>query len=54
MLGGGVGATRSVLSALLILVSGCAATKPATDLTHQDVPADKIADQIFAASTSTP
>ncbi|MFD9699178.1 hypothetical protein [Lentzea sp. NPDC059081] len=46
-----MGATRSVLSALLLLVSGCAATKPATDLTYQDLPADKIADRIFLADS---
>ncbi|RAS68737.1 hypothetical protein C8D87_102810 [Lentzea atacamensis] len=49
MLGGIVGVTRFVLSALLISVSGCAATKPATDFTYQDVPAEQIADRIFLA-----
>ncbi|SEP88250.1 hypothetical protein SAMN05216188_101793 [Lentzea xinjiangensis] len=44
-----VGVTRFVLSALLILVSGCAATKPATDFTYQDVPAERIADRLFLA-----
>lgn len=51
MLGGIVGVTRFVLSALLISVSGCAATKPATDFTYQDVPAEQIADRIFLADT---
>jgi hypothetical protein len=51
MLGGIVGVTRFVLSALLISVSGCAASKPATDFTYQDVPADKIADRIFLANS---
>ncbi|MFD5826075.1 hypothetical protein [Lentzea sp. NPDC060358] len=46
-----MGVTRFVLSALLISVSGCAAAKPATDLTYQDVPADKIADRIFLADS---
>lgn len=49
MLGGIVGVTRFVLSALLISVSGCAASKPATDFTYQDVPAEHIADRIFLA-----
>lgn len=49
MLGGIVGVTRFVLSALLISVSGCAASKPATDFTYQDVPAEQIADRIFLA-----
>ncbi|NKE63034.1 hypothetical protein FXN61_42470 [Lentzea sp. PSKA42] len=49
MLGGIVGVTRFVLSALLISISGCAAAKPATDFTYQDVPPDKIADRIFLA-----
>jgi hypothetical protein len=51
MLGGIVGVTRFVLSALLISVSGCAASKPATDFTYQDVPAARIADQLFLADT---
>ncbi len=51
MLGGIVGVTRFVLSALLIAVSGCAASKPATDFTYQDVPADRIADRIFLADS---
>jgi hypothetical protein len=51
MLGGIVGVTRFVLSASLIFVSGCAASKPATDFTYQDVPPDRIADQIFLADT---
>ncbi|MCP2202828.1 hypothetical protein LX90_006545 [Lentzea flava] len=51
MLGGIVGVTRFVLSALLISVSGCAASKPATDFTYQDVPAEHIADRIFLADT---
>lgn len=46
-----MGVTRFVLSALLISVSGCAASKPATDFTYQDVPADKIADRIFLANS---
>ncbi|HUQ57900.1 hypothetical protein [Lentzea sp.] len=46
-----MGVTRFVLSALLICVPGCAATKPATDLTYQDVPADKIAARIFLADS---
>ena len=49
MLGGIVGVTRFVLSALLRSVAGCAASKPATDYTYQDVPSDKIADRIFLA-----
>ena len=49
MLGGIVGVTRFVLSALLIPLAGCAATKPATDFTYQDVPAERIADRIFLA-----
>ncbi|SDN23087.1 hypothetical protein SAMN04488074_1418 [Lentzea albidocapillata subsp. violacea] len=49
MLGGIVGVTRFVLSALLIPLAGCAASKPATDLTYQDVPAERIADRIFLA-----
>jgi hypothetical protein len=51
MLGGIVGVTRFVLSALLIPLAGCAASKPATDFTYQDVPADRIADRIFLADT---
>jgi len=51
MLGGIVGVTRFVLSALLISASGCAAAKPATDYTYQDVPPEKIADRIFLADT---
>ncbi|MGW6937348.1 hypothetical protein ACWGE0_45370 [Lentzea sp. NPDC054927] len=46
-----MGVTRFVLSALLILTTGCAASKPATDFTYQDVPAAKIADQLFLADT---
>lgn len=49
MHGGIVGVTRFVLSALLIPLAGCAASKPATDLTYQDVPAERIADRIFLA-----
>ncbi|SEQ79456.1 hypothetical protein SAMN04488000_104374 [Lentzea albida] len=49
MLGGIVGVTRFVLSALLIPLAGCAATKPATDFTYQDVPAERIADRLFLA-----
>jgi hypothetical protein len=44
-----VGVTRFVLSALLIPLAGCAASKPATDFTYQDVPAERIADRIFLA-----
>jgi hypothetical protein len=51
MLGGIVGVTRVVLSALLIPLAGCAVSKPATDLTYQDVPAERIADRIFLADT---
>lgn len=51
MSGGIVRVTRFVLSALLISVSGCAAAKPATDLTYQDVPPEQIADRIFLADT---
>lgn len=51
MLGGIVGVTRFVLSALLISTAGCAASKPATDFTYQDVPSARIADQIFLADT---
>jgi hypothetical protein len=51
MLGGIVGVTRFVLSALLISTTGCAAAKPATDFTYQDIPPDKIADRIFLADT---
>lgn len=51
MLGGIVGVTRFVLSASLIFVSGCAASKPATDFTYQDVPPGRIADQLFLADT---
>lgn len=49
MLGGIVGVSRFVLSALLIPLAGCAASKPATDFTYQDVPAERIADRIFLA-----
>ncbi|KJK52764.1 hypothetical protein UK23_03190 [Lentzea aerocolonigenes] len=42
---------RFVLSALLISVSGCAAAKPATDLTYQDVPPEQIANRIFLADS---
>lgn len=49
MLGGIVGVTRFVLSALLMSVAGCAASKPATDYTYQDVPPDQIANRIFLA-----
>lgn len=51
MLGGIVGVTRFVLSALLVPLAGCAATKPATDFTYQDVPAERVADRIFLADT---
>ena len=51
MSGGIVRVSRLVLSALLISVSGCAASKPATDFTYQDVPAERIADRIFLADT---
>ncbi|MFI6098953.1 hypothetical protein ACIA8G_25655 [Lentzea sp. NPDC051213] len=51
MLGGIVRVTRFVLSALLIPLPGCAVSKPATDLTYQDVPADRIADRIFLADS---
>lgn len=51
MLGGIVRVSRFVLSALLISASGCAASKPATDFTYQDVPPDQIADRIFLADT---
>ncbi|MEV6244543.1 hypothetical protein [Lentzea sp. NPDC051838] len=51
MSGGIVRFIRFVLPALLISVSGCAASKPATDLTYQDVPADQIANRIFLADT---
>ncbi|WP_434452823.1 hypothetical protein [Lentzea sp. E54] len=51
MLGGIVRISRFVLSALLISASGCAAAKPATDLTYQDVPPDRIADRLFLAGT---
>lgn len=44
-----MGVTRFVLSALLIPLAGCAASKPATDLTYQDVRPDRIADQLFLA-----
>ncbi|MDX8037330.1 hypothetical protein SK803_44655 [Lentzea sp. BCCO 10_0856] len=46
-----MGVTRFVLSALLISTTGCAASKPATDFTYQDVPATRIADQLFLADT---
>jgi hypothetical protein len=49
MSGGIVRVSRVVLSALLISVSGCAASKPATDLTYQDVPPEQIANRIFLA-----
>ena len=49
MSGGIVRVSRFVLSALLISVSGCAATKPATDYTYQDVPPEQIANRIFLA-----
>ncbi|MET9626716.1 hypothetical protein ABZX92_04565 [Lentzea sp. NPDC006480] len=51
MSGGIVRVIRFVLSALLISVSGCAASKPATDLTYQDVPPGQIANRIFLADT---
>lgn len=51
MSGGIVRVHRFVLSALLISVSGCAATKPATDYTYQDVPPEQIANRIFLADT---
>jgi hypothetical protein len=51
MSGGIVRVSRFVLSALLISVSGCAATKPATDFTYQDVPPEQIANRIFLADT---
>ncbi|WP_191298195.1 hypothetical protein [Lentzea cavernae] len=44
-----MGVTRVVLSALLIPLAGCAASKPATDFTYQDVPAERIADRLFLA-----
>ncbi|MGI5504444.1 hypothetical protein [Lentzea sp. CA-135723] len=46
-----MGVTRVVLSVLLIPLAGCAASKPATDFTYQDVPATRIADQLFLAGT---
>jgi hypothetical protein len=51
MLGGIVGVTRFVLSALLVPLAGCAAHKPATDLTYVDVRPDRISDQIFLADS---
>lgn len=51
MLGGIVGVTRFVLSALLIPLAGCAVSKPATDRTYQDVQPDRIAGQIFLADS---
>ncbi|MDT7788377.1 MAG: hypothetical protein QOF58_6796 [Pseudonocardiales bacterium] len=51
MSGGIVRVIRFVLSALLISVTGCAASKPATDLTYQDVPAEQIANRIFLADS---
>lgn len=44
-----MGVTRFVLSALVISVAGCAASKPATDRTYQDVRPELIANQIFLA-----
>ncbi len=51
MLGGIVGVIRFVLSALLIPLAGCAASKPATDSTYLDLQSDRIADQIFLAGS---
>lgn len=51
MSGGIVRVIRFVLSVLVISVSGCAAAKPATDLTYQDVPPEHIANRIFLADT---